>query len=123
MAHQFIFISQLDDEIRGAVLDNCSTIVSFRIGPKDAPIIAAALDWSEQDLQDLSRGKARCRSLANGQPTSAYLLEAEKPQLPAGRLAANIRNTRANYARPRRLVDTLLARRRAASTKRGWGNG
>jgi len=120
LAHQFI--SQLDDEIRDAVLGNCSTIVSFRIGPKDAPIIAAALDWAEQDLQDLARGRARCRSLANGQPTSAYLLETEKTQLPTGRLGASIRNTRANYARRRGLIDTRLVGRRAAKMKRGWGN-
>lgn len=35
LAHQFI--SQLGDEIRDAVLGNCSTIVSFRVGTKDAP--------------------------------------------------------------------------------------
>lgn len=120
LAHQFI--SQLDDAIRDAVLGNCSTIVSFRIGPKDAPIIAAALDWAEQDLQDLARGHARCRSLTNGRPTSAYLMETEKTQLPIGRLAANIRNTRANYARPRTLVENLLSVRRAPRITRGWGS-
>ena len=35
LAHQFI--SQLDPEIRDAVLGNCSTIVSFRVGAEDAP--------------------------------------------------------------------------------------
>lgn len=103
LAHQFI--SQLEDEIRDAVLGNCSTIISFRIGAKDAPIIANAIDWSEQDLQDLPRGKARCRTLVNGRPTSAYLMETEKTVLTTGRLAANIRNTRANFARPRSLAD------------------
>jgi len=36
LAHQFI--SQLDEEIQDAVLGNCSTIISFRVGPNDAPI-------------------------------------------------------------------------------------
>jgi hypothetical protein len=37
LAHQFI--SQLDEEIRDAVLGNCSTIISFRVGPNDAPLL------------------------------------------------------------------------------------
>lgn len=105
LAHQFI--SQLEDEIRDAVLGNCSTVISFRIGAADAPIIAKALDWSEQDLQDLPRGGARCRTLLNGQPTSAFLMETEKTELPAGRLQTNIRTTRANFARARKMVVSL----------------
>ena len=66
--------------------------------------------------------RIQCRSLTNGRPTSAYLLETEKTQLPIGRLAANVRNTRANYARSRRLVDNQLSRRRAPTMKGGWGN-
>jgi hypothetical protein len=103
LAHQFI--SQLDPEIRDAVLANCSTIVSFRLGPEDAPIIARALDWDAQDLQDLPQGKARVRTLLNGQPTSAYLLETKRVELPTGMLDLNIRHTRARYSRPRSLVE------------------
>ena len=85
--------------------------------------ISAMVELTYRVLPDmLARGKARCRSLANGQPTSAYLLETEKTQLPMGQLQANIRNTRANYATSRRLVDTLLSGRRAPKMKGGWGS-
>ncbi len=102
LAHQFI--TQLDPEIRDAVLGNCSTIVSFRVGAKDAPVIAGALDWNEQDLQDLPLGKARVRTLLNSVPTSAYLMETEKVVPKTGRFQTNVNTTRANYARPRKLL-------------------
>jgi hypothetical protein len=103
LAHQFI--SQLGDKTRDAVLGNCSTIVSFRVGPNDAPIISDAIDWNADDLQDLGRGQARWRTLLHGKPTSVQLLQTEKARLATGYLAGNIRNTAANYARPRALVE------------------
>lgn len=106
LAHQFI--SQLDEQVRDAVLGNCQTIVSFRVGAKDAPIIGDAIDWNPQNLQDLGRGKARVRTLINNSPSGAYLLETERAELETGYLAANVRNTRANYARPREIVEDSL---------------
>jgi hypothetical protein len=41
-----------------SILANCGTIVSFRVGANDAPLIAKALDWSAQDLQNQARGTA-----------------------------------------------------------------
>jgi hypothetical protein len=119
LAHQFI--SQLDEEIRDAVLGNCSTIVSFRVGAEDAPIIGNAIDWNPQNLQDLGLGQARMRTLVNGRPSSALLLETTKMELPTGHLAANIRNTRANFARMRKDVEhALRAPQRRASNRKRW---
>ena len=106
LAHQFI--SQLDDEIRDAVLGNCSTIVSFRVGANDAPIIGRAINWNPDDLLDLPLGRARIRTLIDGKPTGALLLETEKTHLPTGRLAANIAYTRANFSRTRKDVEYAL---------------
>lgn len=123
LAHQFI--SQLEPEIRDAVLGNCSTIISFRVGAEDAPTIAKALDWDAQDLQDLPLGRARMRTLWKGVPTSAMLMEAQKTELPTGHLAANVRHTRASYSRPRSMVDQPLRRKRGKGPtsepwKRSW---
>jgi hypothetical protein len=107
--------SQLDDEIRDAVLGNCSTLVSFRVGAKDAPIIAAALDWSEQDCR-IAAGLRRVRTLIDGKPSSAYLMETERTELPTGELDRNITRTRARYSRERRMVEQMM---RAPQTKRG----
>ena len=114
LAHQFI--SQLEPEIRDAVLGNCSTIISFRVGAEDAPTTAKALDWDAQDLQDLPLGRARMRTLYKGGPTSALLMETEKVELPTGHLAANIRHTRASASRPRRLVDEMMRPKQSRRT-------
>jgi TraM recognition site of TraD and TraG len=106
LAHQFI--SQLEPEIRDAVLGNCNTIVSFRVGAEDAPIIAKALGCEPQGLKDLPRGRALYRTLFDGHPTEPRSMKTEKVELPTGRLATNIRTTNANCARPRRLVDQLM---------------
>jgi hypothetical protein len=78
LAHQFI--AQLDEEVRNSVLANCTTIVSFRLGPDDAPIIAKAIDWNADDLRDLPRGKARVRTLLDGQ---LRRLSCSKPKRPS----------------------------------------
>ena len=67
LAHQFL--SQLDEQVRDAVLGNCSTIVSFRVRPDDAQINGRAIDVAPQNLMDLGRGKAYRRTLLNDAPT------------------------------------------------------
>jgi hypothetical protein len=56
-------------------------------------------------LADLGRGTAPVRTPINDRPSGAYLLKTRNAELTAGHLAANIRNTRANYARPRAKVE------------------
>jgi hypothetical protein len=106
LAHQFL--SQLDEQVRDAVLGNCSTIVSFRVGPDDAQIIGRAIDIAPQNLMDLGRGRAYRRTLLNDAPTEAQYLETRKAGLPAGRFEANVRMTRAKYARLRNVVEKAL---------------
>jgi hypothetical protein len=115
LAHQFI--SQLDEKIQDAVLGNCSTIVSFRLGPNDAPIIGKALDWNPQDLQSLGLGQARWRTLFRGMPSETQVLQTTKTELPIGHLAANIAHTRARYARSRSIVEQGL---RPQGPRRKW---
>jgi hypothetical protein len=106
LAHQFI--SQLAQEIQDAVLGNCSTIVSFRVGADDAPIIGKAIDWHPQNLQDLGIGVARMRTIVRGKPTNAMLLETEVPDLATGHLGNNIAITATRYARARSKVEDIL---------------
>src|SRR5437588_2067081 len=53
LAHQYL--SQLDDELKDAILGNVGTIVSFRIGPEDAEILAKEFypTFSVSDLMNL----------------------------------------------------------------------
>jgi hypothetical protein len=107
LAHQFI--SPLDEEVRDAVLGNSSTIVSFRVGAKDAPLIAEALDCAPQTLLDQGSGQARVRTLdSEGRPTEAREMRTTLTKLPVGYLTGNVRQTRAAYARPRATVERML---------------
>lgn len=114
LCHQFL--GQISERgLHEAVLGNCGTLVSFRIGAEDAPRIARALDAPESELAALSRGRAYVRTLRDGQPTVARPMEIEMATLGTGRLAAAIANTQANFARPRK-----LAERRHAPQRREW---
>lgn len=108
LAHQFV--SQLDERLWHSILANCATMISFRVGSNDAPLVAKALDWSAQDLQNQGMGTARYVTLVNGQPSSATLMKTEKTMLADGYLEANVQRTRNRYSRPRSLVERELAR-------------
>ena len=114
LCHQFL--GQISERgLHEAVLGNCGTLVSFRIGAEDAPRIARALDAPESELAALSRGRAYVRTLRDGQPTVARPMEIEMATLRTGRLAAVIANTQANFSRPRK-----LAEKRDAPQQRDW---
>jgi hypothetical protein len=113
-AHQFI--AQISENgLHEAVLGNCGTIVSFRIGAEDARVIARAISAPEKELMTISRGRAYVRTLRDCQPTLTRPMRTERAELAAGRMAAQVRNTRANFARPRR-----LAEQRDAPKRREW---
>jgi hypothetical protein len=104
LCHQFI--GQISEKgLHEAVLGNCGTLVSFRVGAEDTPRLALALDAPASELATLSRGQAYVRTLRDGQPTVARPMEIEMATLGTGRLAAAIANTRANFSRPRKLAE------------------
>jgi hypothetical protein len=108
VGHQFM--SQLEDKLQDAIVDNVGTIVSFRVGTKSAPIIASAIDTAEQNIKDLGRGNAWVRLSHEGQPSGAIRINTSKARLRTGRMPAAIRNTRASYSRPRSVVERMLSR-------------
>ena len=75
--------------------------------PRTAPILGRAIDVAPQNLMDLGRGKAYRRTLINGAPSEAQYLETTKAELETGQFEANVRMTRAKFARPRKLVERL----------------
>lgn len=110
LAHQFV--SQLDERLWHSILANCSTLISFRVGAEDAPIIGNAIDWNPNDLQNLGIGHARFVTLFHGKPSSATLMQTERAELATGFLDRNVRVTRNRYARPRKLAEQRKAPRR-----------
>ena len=114
LAHQII--AQISDKgLHEAVLGNCGTLVSFRVGAEDAPVIARAIAAPESELMTLPRGRAYVRTLRDGQPTITRPMKTAPATLGTGRLAAAIANTRANFARPR-----TMAERRKQVQRHEW---
>jgi type IV secretory pathway TraG/TraD family ATPase VirD4 len=72
MAHQYLH--QLEPEIRHAVLGNAGSLVSFRLGAEDAPLIASELKsrFSSADLQGLPNYHAYIRLMIDGEPSKAF---------------------------------------------------
>jgi DNA helicase HerA-like ATPase len=118
LAHQFL--SQLPDAIAASVIGNCATLVSFRVGADDAPLIGKAIDTEPQALKDLAIGEAWVRTLIDGEPSDAMKMKTEKTALTTEKFSGNVRHTRARYARLRSLVEHPKQKR---PVRRGWGNG
>lgn len=100
IAHQFL--KQIDEEIRDAILGNCSTLYCFAVGPDDAAIMAEKLDWSARDLQDQAVGTYRYVTNHKNARTSAMLGKTKPQALPSGYLAGNIENMRRRYCKSRK---------------------
>jgi len=78
LVHQYVH--QLQDEIKHAILGNVGTMISFRIGPEDARLLARqfAPEVDEYDLVNLPNHYVYVRLLVRGEiarPFSAHALE------------------------------------------------
>lgn len=72
MAHQYM--SQLDPDIKSAVLGNVGTIISFRIGTEDAMIMAKEM-YPEFDIEDfinLPNYKIYLKLMIDGKPSRPF---------------------------------------------------
>ncbi|HRG69591.1 MAG: hypothetical protein JNL65_05080 [Saprospiraceae bacterium] len=72
LAHQYM--NQLDDYIKSAVLGNAGTVVSFRIGTKDALHMAKEM-YPEFDIEDyinLPKYKIYLKLLIDGKPIRPF---------------------------------------------------
>ncbi len=73
------YLSQLDPEVRDSVLGNVGTLVSFRVGPADAAVLAEefAPVFSASDLMSLSNYRIYLKLMIDGvvsRPFSARTL-------------------------------------------------
>lgn len=73
------YIGQMPDDIRNAIIGNVGTIISFRIGTDDAPLIARELIiFSEQDLQNVEKYHAYMKTTVNNEPVPAFAVDMQK---------------------------------------------
>jgi hypothetical protein len=67
LAHQYL--GQLETEVADAVLGNAGTIICFRVGAKDAPLLARELapKFEPEDLVNLPNYNIYLRLMIDGQ--------------------------------------------------------
>jgi type IV secretory pathway TraG/TraD family ATPase VirD4 len=109
LAHQFV--GQLPDVLRQAVIGNAGSIVAFRIGAEDAPLIANELGIENaMALTDTANFSAWAKLVRDGVPADARPIDTLPPLPTAGSFASVLARTRARHARPREHVEHLIGR-------------
>ena len=70
-------LSQLDREVRDALLSNAGTIIVFRVGPADARYLAREFDpvFSPTDLLSLPNYTVYLKLLIDGRPSKPFSAE------------------------------------------------
>jgi len=103
------FIAGLGDKTRAAVMGNVATLIVFRVGHEDAPLLAPEFDRAHQAfnpyaLRQLDRGEAMVRVLGS----EGELIELEQDPLPCGIIETVKKQSRLHYGTPRKTVESRL---------------
>lgn len=110
LAHQFL--GQLPPLLRQAVIGNAGTLVAFRLGAEDAPLIAEELGLLNHGaLTETGNFRAWIKLMFSDAPTGARYMETfPPPPTESGRLPALQARTRARHTRPRAHVERQIAK-------------
>ena len=106
------YISQMSDNVRDAVFGNVGTMMSMRVSPEDAPILAQqfAPQFEAQDILQMNNRHFVCTMMINGEKTPAFSgTTLRLPEANHDYLDEIIVNTRAKYARPRAEIEAEIA--------------
>ncbi len=79
LAHQYL--SQLDPQVRDAILGNTGTTISFRLGPADAEVLASEFypEFSVGDLMSLPNYQIYLKLMVDGVVSSPFSAETVLP--------------------------------------------
>jgi hypothetical protein len=118
LTHQYI--EQLDEEIRSAVFGNVGTLITFRIGARDAQFLKNEFSpvFDETDLISLPNYHIYLRLMINGvtsRPFSAITLP--PPEVKTSHKASVIAASRMKFGRPRAEVEREIFERRGTEEK------
>ena len=110
LAHQYL--GQLPLGLRQAVLGNTGSVISFRIGAEDAPMLAAHLGIaSEGALKDLANYCAFGKFLINDTPSEPkYLTMCAAPAAINHRPHRLIANSRVRFGRERKTIEAKITK-------------
>ena len=72
LAHQYLH--QLDDDVRHSVLGNAGTLISFRLGPEDAAVVAREMQptFEVLDLLNLPNHHLYVKLMVDGTPSKSF---------------------------------------------------
>jgi hypothetical protein len=117
ITHQYI--DQLDEETRSAVFGNVGTIISWRLGPKDAEVIQKVMEpLTVDDLINIERFTYYVRMLIDGAPSLPFTVSSLPPDTRESvELGEAIRQlSRLKYGRERGIVEAELRARSQSAT-------
>jgi len=112
LAHQFI--SQLTDEIRGAVFGNVGSMASFRVGVPDTEHLEKEFspEFTAKDLTTVEMGHAFIKLLVKGQPTRPFNMRVGRFQAGPADVRSKIRElSRLTYGQDLEEIESDILRR------------
>lgn len=96
------FLGQVPEQLRFAIIGNVGTIIAFRVGAIDAPLLASELGMAEDGLINQPNFTARVKRISDGAPTEAEYVSTLPPTaVLSGRFRGVIGNTRSRYCHRR----------------------
>lgn len=111
IAHQYM--GQLSDMVKETVFGNVGSIINFRVGAKDADVLAAEYNpvFKERDIINLGVREFYCKMSVNGEIREAFSGRTiAVPHIEKTWVPEIIANSRANFCVPRENVETMLAK-------------
>jgi hypothetical protein len=109
MANQYI--AQMEEVVREAIFGNVGTLISFRVGPTDAPYLAKEFmpTFEEDDLINLDKFQIYNKMAIDGVTSPPFSAQTLPPYTNKENNQAEIREyTRTNFAKPREEVEKWL---------------
>jgi hypothetical protein len=111
------FISQLTADIKAAIIGNIGTIMTYRIGSEDAPVLEKeyAPIFSPEDLLNIEARTLYCKTQVNGKPIPPFSLNVGKDMKEwYGRMRPDVGKaikelSRLTYGRDRKVVEAEIA--------------
>jgi len=103
-------VAQLSQPLQHAIFGNAGTIVAFRVGAIDAPMIAAELGMQNpRALRETNNFYAWVRLMRYGSPLDPHLIATFRPLYPPhDRLQRVVARSRARHAVPRAKVEARI---------------
>jgi type IV secretory pathway TraG/TraD family ATPase VirD4 len=98
------FLGQVPEQLRFAIIGNVGTIIAFRVGAIDAPLLASELGMAEDGLINQPNFTARVKRISDGSPTEAEYISTLPPRPSfGGRFRAVLAHSKNRLGRTRNI--------------------